>query len=167
MSTKICPSCQTEVPALANLCKHCFHDFHLPVVKRSSPLWTILFLAVGTAIVTAMAYGYIQSQQHTQNISIDPETKSIVFTTTWSDHTEANRVFYKDIDRIEYVKNAHPRPFEIAIVTTDGDRYIYQQSADPLAYPAKQLGDTIGHRVETIDTSGRDDRGKKKKQPQH
>ena len=59
MSTKICPNCNAEVPGVAHLCKHCFHDLHVVVPKRKSPLFPILFFAVGSALVSAMAYGYM------------------------------------------------------------------------------------------------------------
>jgi ribosomal protein L40E len=139
VSTKICPNCNAEVPGVANLCKHCFHDFNVVVPKKKSPLFTLLFLAVGTAIVSAGAYGYIYSQNKTYKISVDQETKSIVFTTKYADHVETDRVMFKDVASVEYVKNAEPRPFEVAVVTARGDRYVYQQGDDPLDYQARQL----------------------------
>lgn len=143
MSTKICPHCNAEVPSVAHLCKHCFHDFNVVVPKKKSPLFTVLFLAVGTALVSAMAYGYIHSQNKTYKISLDQETQSIVFTTRYTDRTEADRVFWKDVSMVEYVKNTSPRPFEIAIVTTKGARYTYQQGDEQLEYQASQLSDMI------------------------
>lgn len=143
MSTKICPNCNAEVPGVAHLCKHCFHDFHVIVPKKKSPLFTILFLAVGTALVSAGVYGYIHGQNRTFKISLDQETESIVFTTRYSDRTEADRVFWKDVSTVEYVKNTSPRPFEVAIVTTKGDRLIYQQSDEPIEHAAQKLADMI------------------------
>jgi hypothetical protein len=145
VNTKYCPNCNAEVPSVANLCKHCFHDFNVVVARRKSPLFTILFLAVGTALVSAMAYGYIYSQNKTSKISLDEETKSIVFTTRYADKTEADRVFWKDITMVEYVKNTRPRPFEIDVVTVKGARYVFDQGDDPLDYQAQQLADKIGH----------------------
>lgn len=144
MSTKICPNCNAEVVDVANLCKHCFHDFHTPVVKRKSPLWTILWFAFGSAIVSAAAFGYISSQHKTQKISVDKETQSIVFTTTYADHTEPSRVFFKDISTVEYLRNTKPRPFQVDVVTTNGERYMYSSSNDPLDYDAKALAETVG-----------------------
>ena len=143
LSTKICPNCGAEVPDVANLCKHCFHDFHMVVPKRKSPLFPILLFLNGTAIVTALTYGYVHDQQRTFKISVDQETQSIVFTTTYSDHTEANRVFFKDVAQVEYVMNAKPRPFEVALVTTNGGRFVYQQADEPLDYAATQLGSLL------------------------
>ena len=50
MNTKICPNCNAEVPGVAHLCKHCFHDFHVVMPKRKSPLFTLLFLAVTVGV---------------------------------------------------------------------------------------------------------------------
>lgn len=143
MSTKICPNCNAEVPSVANLCKHCFHDFNVIPPKKKSPLFTLLFLAVGTAIVSAGAYSYVYNQHKTFKISVDQETRSIVFTTKYADHIESDRVDWKDVATIEYIKNAQPRPFEVAIVTAKGERYVYQQSSDPLDYQARQLGEML------------------------
>ena len=154
MSTKICPNCENSVPAVANLCKHCFHDFHVVVPKKKSPLFPILLFAVGSALVSAMAYGYIHSQNRTFNISIDQETESMVFTTVFSDRTEAERVYWKDVSTIEYVKNTSPRPFEVAVLTTRGDRFIYLQSGEPAEYQAQQLADSIKRPMIVRDDSG-------------
>lgn len=156
MSTKICPNCNAEVLGVAHLCKHCFHDFHMVLPKKKSPLFTILFLAVGTALVSAIAYGYIHGQNRTFKISLDQETESIVFTTTYSDRTEADRVFWKDVSMVEYVKNTSPRPFEVAIVTTKGGRFVYQQSDEPMENQAQQLSDMIKRPIVIKDASGTD-----------
>jgi ribosomal protein L40E len=143
VNVKNCPNCNAEVPSVANLCKHCFHDFNVVVPKKKSPLFTLLFLAVGTALVSAIAYGYIYDQNKTSKISLDQETESIVFTTRYADHIESDRVFWKDVTTVEYVKNTQPRPFEVAVVTTKGERFVFEQGDDPLDYQAQQLADTI------------------------
>jgi ribosomal protein L40E len=157
VSTKICPNCNAEVPSVAHLCKHCFHDFHLVAPKRKSPLFPVLLFAAGSAIVSAIAYGYMHDANRTYNISLDQETESIVFTTVYADRTEADRVYWKDVSNIEYVKNTAPRPFEVAVVTTKGERFIYMQGDEPLDYQATQLGDSIKHPVITRDESGTPD----------
>ena len=143
MSTKVCPNCTAEVPSVANLCKHCFHDFNVVILKKKSPLFTVLFLAVGTAIVSAMAFGYIHGQNKTFTISVDLETESIVYTTKYVGGVEADRIKFKEVAAVEYVKNAQPRPFEIAFLTSSGKRYIYQQDSDPLDYKARQFAELI------------------------
>lgn len=147
MSTKICPHCNAEVPAIANLCKHCFHDFHVVVAPKKSPWWTLLFLGVGTSLVAAWAFAYLQSQYKTSNISIDRETQSIVFTTKYPDRTEASRVFFKDVASVEYVKNTTPLPFMVYVVTTKGERYVYSGGNDSLDYQARELAGEIGKTV--------------------
>lgn len=154
MSTKICPNCNAEVPSVAHLCKHCFHDFHVVVPKKKSPLFTILFLAVGTALVSAGAYGYIHSQNRMSKISVDEETESIVFTTTYADRTEADRVFWKDVSMVEYVKNTSPHQFEVVVVTQKGERHVYQAGNEPLDYPAQQLADVIKRPMVVKDEAG-------------
>lgn len=149
MSTKICPNCGAEVPSIANLCKHCFHDFHVVVPKKKSPLFTLLVLAFSCAIVAAIVFGYVKGQHRTYKISVDQETQSIVFTTKYADRTEADRVYFKDISTVEYATNTHPMPFEVAVVTTSGKRYIYQQGTDPLDFQAKQLGEYVQKPVVT------------------
>jgi len=151
VNTKICPNCNADVPGVANLCKHCFHDFNMVIVKQKSPLFTILFLLLGMSIVSAIAFGYMHGAHKSSRISVDEETKSIVFTTKYADRTEADRIYFKDITTIEYVKNARPRPFEVAVVTTKGDRYVYKQSVDPLDYQALQLSEVIGKPISEKD----------------
>ena len=154
MSTKVCPNCGAEVPQIANLCKSCFHDFKAVVKKSRSPLFPIVLLALGCAIVSAVAFGYMQDQNKTFKISIDRETQSIVFTTKYPTRTEADRVYFKDVASVEYVYNTRPRPFEVAILTTKGDRYVYKQGDDPLDYQAHQLSDLIGRPYVERDESG-------------
>ena len=151
MTTKNCPNCSEEVPAVANLCKHCFHDFRVPVVKRASPIWTLLLFTIAVAIAASAAYGYRHSLYARSKISIDQETKSIVFTTTDTEGTEATRVYFKDIAGIEYRKNAKPRPFEVVVRTTSGRSFVYSQSSDPLDFQARQLSDTVGQPLSTQD----------------
>lgn len=143
MSTKVCPNCGAEVPSVANLCKSCFHDFNMVIPKKKSPWFTLLVLAASTAIVAAMAFSYIHSQSRTFKISVNQETEQIVFVTKYADHTESDTVSFKDISSVEYVMNARPRPFEVAIVTTRGDRHVYEQGDEPLDLQARQLGEFL------------------------
>ncbi len=151
MSTKLCPNCGAEVPSVANLCKHCFHDFNMVVAKKKSPWFTLLTLAASTAIVAAIAFSYIHSQSRTFKISVNKETEQIVFVTKYADHTESDTVPFRDVSAVEYVMNARPRPFEIAILTTRGERHVYQQGDEPLDLPAAKLGEFLGKPVVTKD----------------
>jgi hypothetical protein len=146
LSTKVCPNCGTEVPSVANLCKHCFHDFNMVVAKKQSPWFTLLVLAASTAIVAAIAFSSMHKQGRTK-ISVNKETEQIVFVTKYADHTESDTVAFKDVSAIEYVMNARPRPFEIAILTTRGERFVYQQADEPIDVDARQLGEFLGKPV--------------------
>lgn len=151
MSTKICPNCNAEVPSVANLCKHCFHDFNTIPPKKKSPWFTLLVLAASTAIVAAMAFSYIHSQSRTFKISVNKETEQIVFVTKYADKTESDTVPFREVSAIEYVQNARPRPFEIAILTTHGDRHVFQQADEQLDVQARQLGEFLDKPVVTKD----------------
>lgn len=152
MTTKFCPNCNAEVPGIANLCKQCFHDFNVATPKKKSALFTILFLLNGMAIVTAIAFAYIHDQQQTSQISVDEETKSIVFTTMRATGPDVDRVYFKDVTSVEYLKNTQPRPFEIAILTTRGERHVYEQSSDPLDFQARQLAEQLDKPLTEKDT---------------
>lgn len=147
MSTKICPNCNAEVVDIAHICKHCMYDFHTPVVVKKSPLWTILWLAFGTALVSAMTFGYMASANKSQMSSIDQETKSIVFTTTYADHTDVQRVPFQNVSSVEYLKNAKPRAFQVDVLTVDGKRFLYASSNDPLDADARSIAETVGKPV--------------------
>jgi hypothetical protein len=141
---KSCPNCNAEVPAVANLCKHCFHDFHTVVAKRKSPLWPVLFFALGSALVSAAAYAHIHSVNRTSKVSIDGETERIVFTTVYASGPESTQVFFKDVATVEYVMDASPRPFEVAVVTSSGERHVMSQADDSLDFKARQLSEMLG-----------------------
>lgn len=147
VSTKICPNCNAEVPSIANLCKHCFHDFHVVVAPKKSPWWTLLFLGVGTSIVAAWAFAYLQGQYKTSNISIDRGSQLMVFTTKYPDRTEASRVYFKDVAQVEYVKNTAPQPFMIFVVTKKGERFTFAGSGEPIDYKARDLATELGATV--------------------
>jgi hypothetical protein len=154
VSAKICPNCQNEVPSVANLCKHCFHDFHVVVPKKKSPWWTLLFLGVGTSLVAAWAFAYMQSQYKTSNVSIDKETQSIVFTTKTPAGIDSKRVYFKDVSTVEYVKNDSPLPFMVYVVTQRGDRYAYAGGNEPQDMEARSLAGTISKPVVEKDLFG-------------
>lgn len=156
MSHKLCPNCNADVPEVANLCKHCFHDFRAAPPKKRSPFWTLVWLGVGTSLVSAAAFAYIQAQQRTFKISIDQETESIVFTEMTVDGPKSDRVAWRDIAQVEYRKNTRPRPFEVAVITASGDRFVYASSHDMLNVQARSLGEQVGRPVVTVDEAGMD-----------
>jgi hypothetical protein len=137
VSFKTCPSCNAEVPDVANLCKHCFHDFSVVVRKPKSALWPVLLLAFGSAIVSAAAFGYMHSANRTVRAAIDGETQRIVFATTTSSGAKAEQVLFKDIASVNYFKDGKPRPYEVAAVGTNGERYTLRQADDPIEGEAR------------------------------
>jgi ribosomal protein L40E len=142
LSTKICPNCNAEVTNVANLCKHCFYDFNTPPSKKKSPLWPMIFLLFGTSMVAAMAVAYQKDAGQSSRVTIDQETESIVFTTTWADRTEAERIEYKEIASIELNRNATPMRYQIDVLTVKGERYLFSQSNSPLDMEAQKLSET-------------------------
>lgn len=153
MSTKICPNCNAEVPAIANLCKHCFHDFHVVPPPKKSPLWTLLFLALGTSLVSAMVFAHIYAQQKVMTNVVDKETKSIVFTTKTPDDVDSVRVYWKDISAVEYLTHAEGMEHQVWIVRTDGKRNLYTESNENLTIDAHRLSETVGKPLVERDAS--------------
>ncbi len=144
MSTKICPNCNAEVPAIANLCKHCFHDFHVVPPPKKSPFWTLLFLALGTSFVAAMVFAHIYGQQKVMTNVVDKETKSIVFTTKTPDDVTSERVYWKDVSAIEYLTQTRPLSQQLWVVRTDSKRFLYSESNENLTIDAHRLSETVG-----------------------
>ncbi|MSQ02410.1 MAG: hypothetical protein EXR71_11055 [Myxococcales bacterium] len=153
MSTKICPNCNAEVPAIANLCKHCFHDFHYVAPKKKSPVWTLLFLGVGTSFVMASIFAFMYGQQKVTTSVVDRETKSMVFTTKTPHDVTTDRVYWKDISAVEDVRHAKPVPYQVWVVKTDGSRYLYAEDTDTLTIEAFRLAEKIGKTVVPKDAS--------------
>lgn len=143
MNTKICPNCNAEVPEVANLCKHCFHDFNLPPPKKNSPFWPVLIGAFSVAVFAALIYGYAAQQMSKTEIFLDPETESLVVTTiAWDKSISAERIRFKEISSIELNRNASPMHYQIDVITVKGEHYVYAQSNAPLETDAQRLADT-------------------------
>jgi hypothetical protein len=150
MMTKDCPSCAATVPAVARLCKHCFHDFQAEPVKKSSNNFIgflgllVLFGVIGTA-----TFGYIYSTNAAEKIIVDAETQSLVITRTTARGTTTNRVNFTDVAKVEYVKAAGK--FEIVAVDTDGDRYTIQVSNKPIDGHAEHVAAVIDRPMVEVD----------------
>ncbi len=121
MSTKSCPSCGSEVPAAATRCKHCFHDFaEKPVKTGSSGLVGFLALLV---IMVGVGYGvffFVNSRAATENIVIDEESTSIVFTKTFKDRVETERITFDEVAKVEYRIGGEGATFVVRVYTLDG-----------------------------------------------
>ena len=74
--------------------------------------------AVTTDAIRAGAFAWQHSAGASLRVTVDEETESIVFTTTYADRTEADRVPFKDISSIELNRNASPLRNEIEVIST-------------------------------------------------
>ncbi len=121
MSTKSCPSCGSEVPAAASRCKHCFHDFSEAPAKSGNA--GLLGFLVMLLVMVGIGYGvffFVNSRAATENIVIDEESASIVFTKTFTDHIETERITFDEIAKVEYRIGGQDATFVVRVVTLDG-----------------------------------------------
>ncbi len=131
MSTKDCPSCGQVVPAAASRCKHCFHDFNdEPVKSGSAGLIGFLILLVGMVGIGYGVFFYVNARAATENIVIDEESASIVFTKTFKDRVETDRVMFGEVAKVEYRIGGEDATFVVHIVTNDGRKMNLKLSDD-------------------------------------
>jgi len=62
---------------------------------------------------------------------VDEETRSIVFTTTYSDRTETDRIGFDEIANVEIVTSGSEATWVVNVVTHSGERRLLQLSDDP------------------------------------
>lgn len=142
MKMKDCPSCAATVPAVARLCKHCFHDFQaVPEKKSSNNFIGLLVLLVLLGAMGAGTFGYIYSTNAAEKIVVDAETQSLVITRTTASGTTTNRVNFADVTKVEYVKE--PGEFKIVAVTTKDERFLIQLSGKPIDGHAEHVAAVI------------------------
>jgi hypothetical protein len=133
VSKKTCPSCGAEVPSAASRCKHCFHDFAEgdDAPKKTSG---IVVLAVLIVALLGAGFGIAWYAQKNiwvkQNIVIDQETQSVVWTRTTADGTSTERLPFADIKELEFVIGGKKATWEVYAVKHDGDKKILNQSDD-------------------------------------
>ena len=116
-----CPSCGAEVPAVAYRCKHCFHDLKAEKKVNNGPLVFLGLLAL-MSIIGAGTLGAIVSFPTSENILVDEESKSIIFTrqyTVGSPQTE--RLPFTNISNMEHVIQANGT-YSVVAVLNDGSR---------------------------------------------
>lgn len=150
MATKTCPSCGADVPSVASVCKHCFHDFTEVQPKRTNPLVIILGFLVAMAVVGAAAFAHLYYNNAAERIVVDAETQSIVITRTTASGTTTDRVPFSDVQKIEHVIGGKKSMFEVVAVTTDGDRVIVQSGEQPMVGHAEHIAQVIGKPWEEI-----------------
>lgn len=141
MSTKTCPHCNADdIPVEAYRCKHCFHDFKEAGKSKMNAIVAIFaVMAVMSLIGMGLARWSYQNTSAARSV-IDGDTRSIVITKKSVANTEALRISFDQVQKVEYVIGASGVLFELAIYTTEGKRYVINASDDKaLDAEAEQL----------------------------
>ncbi len=140
MSSKDCPNCGSVVPAAASRCKHCFHDFsEAPARSGTTGLIGLLVMLVTMVGIGYGVFFYVNARAATENIVIDEESASIVFTKTFKDRVETERITFAEVAKIEYRIGGDDATFVVRVVTLDG-RFRNLKLSDE-----KQLGGYAQH----------------------
>lgn len=126
MSTKTCPSCQTDVPLAAARCKECFHDFTEIPPKKSGPL-VLLGALAAMAVLGGLAFFVIAQRPLDKRILVDQQTESVIWTTTYRTGPQTTRLKWADVLKLEHVTSATGN-HEIVAVAVDGDRHVIEAS---------------------------------------
>ncbi|NOY26469.1 MAG: hypothetical protein GXP62_11405 [Oligoflexia bacterium] len=147
---KTCPSCSSDVPNAANVCKHCFRDFNEVVEKKTNPLIIMLGFLVAMAVVGAGAFAHLYYNNTAERTVVDAETQSIVITRTTASNTTTERVPFSDITKVEHVMGGKKAMFEVVAVTDKGERVVIQTSDAPLNGNAEHLAAVMDKPLENI-----------------
>lgn len=131
MATKTCPNCAAEIPAAASRCKHCFHEFEESEGRGGrGPLLLIGLVAAMVCVGAAVMYYVTNYQSVKRNVVIDEETESVVWTRTYHDKMETERLPFEEVEKIEVVMGGKEATWEVYVHTTDGERKLLNQSED-------------------------------------
>ena len=158
MATKTCPSCSEEVPVVAARCKSCFYDFNEAPTAAKGGNMGLLVLFAAMSLVGFSVFWYLNTQVAAERVVIEQETQTIIITRKSAAKTEATRVDFSDVVKIEYVLGGKSALYEIVAVGHDGSRYLIQSSEDKqLDGRAEQVARTMEkplERVKNIKTIG-------------
>lgn len=150
MKMKTCPSCETDVPAAASTCKHCFHDFN-ETIKKSNPIIPILTGLAAMAVIGAGTLYWIVSSPVEQKILMDQETQSVIWTTKYrGDKVTTERLEWSKIGKLEYVITASGQ-HKIEAITTTGDRKLIEIDTSPLKTTAERYAALTQKPLEIVD----------------
>lgn len=130
MATKSCPSCNEDVPAVAARCKSCFYDFNEEPAEKSGGSMGLLVLFAAMSLVGFSVFWYLNTQVAAERVVVEEETQTIIITRKSASKTEATRVAFSDVTKIEYVLGGDSALYEIVAVGHDGTRYLIQSSDD-------------------------------------
>ncbi|MEC9389654.1 MAG: hypothetical protein VX944_06225 [Myxococcota bacterium] len=151
MALKTCPSCGEEVPVVALRCKSCFYDFNEEPEARESGTMGLLVLFAAMALVGMGVFYYLHTQVAAERVVVEEETQTIIITRKSAAKTEATRIEFADITRVEYVLGGETATYEIVAVTGDGNRYVVKASDDsPLDGHAEQVARTVEKPLERV-----------------
>ncbi len=144
MATKTCPSCAEEVPVVAARCKSCFFDFNEEPEANKGGMMGLLLLFAAMALVGMGVFWYLHTQVAAERVVVEEETQTIIITRKSAAKTEATRVAFGDVTRVEYVLGGDTALYEIVAVTGDDERYVIQASDDsPLDVRAEHISRTM------------------------
>jgi len=151
MATKTCPSCGEEVPVVAARCKSCFFDFNEEPAASKGGMMGLLVLFAAMALVGMGVFWYLHTQVAAERVVVEEETQTIIITRKSAAKTEATRVAFGDVTRIEYVLGGDSALYEVVAVTNSDDRYVIQSSDDsPLDVRAEHIARTMEKPIERV-----------------
>jgi hypothetical protein len=131
VSKKTCPSCGAEVPSAASRCKHCFHDFGAGEDAPRKTSGVIILLVLIVALLGA-GFGIATYAQKNifvkQNIVIDQETESVIWTRTTTDGMSTERLPFSEIKELEFVIGGKKATWVVYAVKNDGEKKLLHQS---------------------------------------
>ena len=103
------------------------------------------------ALVGMGVFYYLHTQVAAERVVVEEETQTIIITRKSAAKTEATRIDFADITRVEYVLGGETATYEIVAVTTDGSRYVVKASDDtPLDGHAEQVARTVEKPLEQV-----------------
>ncbi len=131
LSTKTCPSCGEEVPTAATRCKNCFYEFTDEPKKKGAGIILLLgTIAAMVCVGAGVMYFILTEQAVKRNVVIDQETTSIVWTKTYADKTETDRLDFSQVKEVELIIGGQRATWEVNVITLGGDRKLLHQSND-------------------------------------
>ncbi|MBN1335065.1 MAG: hypothetical protein JXB39_03795 [Deltaproteobacteria bacterium] len=149
METKICPSCGAEAPIVATRCKVCFHEFTDGRKRNTGFVVLVVSLAVMAIVGAGVMYYVAFHQSVKQNVVVDEETQSVVWTTVRADGTDADRVSFDRIERVDFTIGGSSAMWEVAVILEGGERRLLSASDEEnLAGYAIQVARIIGKPLE-------------------
>lgn len=152
METKNCPSCGADVPAVANRCRHCFHDFTVKPTPRGRGAASIVAVLAGMAVLSALTFWWMSQQPTDTRILVDGGSRTIQWVQQFEDgDLKTDRVAFDDVARVEY-RVSGMGDSEIAVVLANGDRKVIETRRNQnLQLKAEEYAKLIGKPLELND----------------